>query len=86
MRKNLRKFFLLGLGAAAAGFAVKHRKQVREAVKDLVKKNKLSKRDADKLKKDIFSELERAEKKLKKTVKKARPRLKKALKKAKKLS
>jgi hypothetical protein len=71
MKDNLKKFFLLGLGVAAAGaavYAVKHKKKIQDEVKTLIKKKKLTKIDGEALVKELVVEIERIGKKAKKAV------------------
>ena len=82
MKKSVKKFFLLGIAVGAAGYLAAHTKKVRSAVKDLVKKKKLKKHEAEKLTFELLSEVEKLGKKAKKAVKKAKPKVRKAVKKA----
>jgi len=83
MKKSVKKFFLLGIAVGAAGYLAAHTKKVRAAVKDLVKKKKLKKHEAEKLTFELLSEVEKIGKKAKRAVKKARPKVRKAVKRAK---
>jgi polyhydroxyalkanoate synthesis regulator phasin len=66
MRNVAKKFFLLGLGVAAAGVAAglayKNKAKVKKTVNELVKKGKLMKKDATLLSKELVAELKKFEK------------------------
>ncbi|NTV24424.1 MAG: hypothetical protein HGA85_08750 [Nanoarchaeota archaeon] len=63
MKTTVKKFFLLGLGIAAAGavagLAYKNKDKIKKAVDDLIKKKKLSKDDGAKLAEELVAELEK---------------------------
>jgi polyhydroxyalkanoate synthesis regulator phasin len=67
MKDNVKKFFLLGLGIAAAGVAAgvayKNRDKIKKAVDDLVKKGKIMKEEASGFSKELITEVEKLEKK-----------------------
>ncbi len=73
MKESTKKFFLLGLGIAAAGVAAglayKNRKKVKKAVEELVKKGKILKEEATGFSKDLVDEIKKFEKKRSKTKK-----------------
>ena len=73
MKHSVRKFFILGLGIAAAGvtasFAGKNKKKIKKALHDLVRKEKLMKEEAIALEKELVAEVKKLEKKVKKIVK-----------------
>jgi polyhydroxyalkanoate synthesis regulator phasin len=68
MKGSVKKFFLLGLGIAAAGvatgLAIKNKDKIKAAVDDLVLKGKLMKEDARILSVELVDELKKYEKKL----------------------
>ena len=74
MKDSVKKFFLLGLGVAAAGIAAgvayKHRGKIKKAVDELVKKSRLTAEEGEKLAKDLVAEIAKVEKKVVKKVKK----------------
>ncbi|MBN1501926.1 hypothetical protein JW930_00140 [Candidatus Woesearchaeota archaeon] len=89
MKKGAKKFFLLGLAAAAgsaAGVAAyKHKGKIKKAVADLVKKGKLKSHEGKELFNELLEELKKWEHRLagkarkgfKKTVRKAKSAVKK---------
>lgn len=85
MKQSVKKFFLLGLGIAAAGVAAglayKNRAKIKAAADELVKKGKLVKQDAAILANELVAEVKRIEKRV--AVKRAAVRkpVKKAVKK-----
>jgi polyhydroxyalkanoate synthesis regulator phasin len=74
MKQSVKKFFLLGLGIAAAGVAAgvayKNRAKIKKAADELVQKGKLVKEDANDLVKELVLALERLEKKAVRNIKK----------------
>lgn len=68
MKSSVKKFFLLGMGLAAAGiaagFAVKNKDKIKKAVDELVKKKKLLKQEGEMLAKELISEIEKVETKI----------------------
>ena len=82
MKQSVKKFFLLGLGVAAAGVAAglayKNRDKIKKAADELVKKGKLVKKDAQVLVNELVTEV----KKLESRVAKKKPVAKKPVKKA----
>ena len=65
MKDSVKKFFLLGLGIAAAGvavgLAVKNKDKIKKAVDELASKKKIIKEDAEKLKQELVYEVEKLE-------------------------
>jgi polyhydroxyalkanoate synthesis regulator phasin len=59
MKKSLKKFFALGLGLAAAGYAITHADDIKKAVKDMVKEKKLSEKQGEELVREMIAELEK---------------------------
>jgi polyhydroxyalkanoate synthesis regulator phasin len=70
MKSSVKKFFLLGLGIAAAGVAAgvayKNRAKIKKAVGELVEKGKLVKKDAGVLADELVDEVKKVEKKFSK--------------------
>jgi polyhydroxyalkanoate synthesis regulator phasin len=74
MKDSVKKFFLLGLGIAAAGvavgLAVKNKDKIKKSVDELVSKKHIIKEDAEKLKQELIFEVEKLEKSVAKKFKK----------------
>jgi polyhydroxyalkanoate synthesis regulator phasin len=68
MKQSVKKFFLLGLGIAAAGavtgLAIKNKDKIKAAADELVLKGKMLKEDARLLSVELVDELKKYEKKL----------------------
>jgi polyhydroxyalkanoate synthesis regulator phasin len=81
MKSNVKKFFLLGLGVAAAagaaGLAFANRKKIKTAVDELVKKGKIKAEDAEVLAKDLMAETKKYEAKVAARLKAKKPAKKK---------
>ena len=59
MKKSVKKFFLLGLAIGAVGYAATHSRKIKLAVRDLVKKKKLSKTEGESLTTELFEEIDK---------------------------
>ena len=64
MKDSLKKFFLLGLAVAAAAVAVSQAPKIKRAINELVKKNKLTKKQGEQLHLEIMEHLAQLKKKV----------------------
>ncbi|MBT4352652.1 hypothetical protein HOD20_09025, partial [archaeon] len=74
MKAKLKRYFLLGLGAAAAGVAYANKRKIKTLVDETVKKGAITVNEGKKLTEELIAEVLKAEKKMvaktKKVVKK----------------
>jgi polyhydroxyalkanoate synthesis regulator phasin len=71
MKGKYKKFFLLGLGVAAAGIAYANRDKIKKLVKEVVDKGHITLEEGKKLTDELAAEVKRVEKKMAADVKKS---------------
>jgi polyhydroxyalkanoate synthesis regulator phasin len=70
MKDSLKKFFILGVAVAAAAVAVSHSPKIKRAITDLVKKNKLTREQGEKLHQELMEHISKIKTGIKSKLKK----------------